>query len=252
MKASAIIQARMSSSRLHGKIMMEVLGKPLIGYMIERLQLCKKVEKIIIATSTDESNDNLCEYLRGENIDIFRGSEDDVLDRFMKAAIEYKIDPIIRMTADCPLIDPKICDQVVEEYFNSGVDFVHTGSTFAEGLDCEIFSFSSLEKSWYDSNLESEREHLTLYMHNHPELFTKKTLVNEIDDSGFRFTVDEEVDFLVVKTIIENLYNKGNKMFNTEDIKRFLNTHPEIFKINANIIRNEGLLISLAKEKKDE
>jgi len=124
----------------------------------------------------------------------------------------------MRITADCPLVDPQICDMVVREYFDSHSDFVHIGLTFAEGVDCEVLSFKALEKAWREARLKSEREHVTLYLHNHPELFRKITLINNKNDNRYRFTVDEPEDFEVVKRIIEALYIEGKEPFGADKI----------------------------------
>jgi spore coat polysaccharide biosynthesis protein SpsF len=245
MKVTVIIQARMTSSRLPGKILKKVLGRPLLSYLIERLQSCRRVKNIILATTVNPEDDPVAELARNIGIQVFRGSEDNVLDRFYRAATTFGASHIMRITADCPLIDPSVCDRVAGEYFDLNADFVHTGPSFAEGVDCEVFSYGALEKAWKSATLNSEKEHVSLFLHNHPELFKKKTLVNVTDDCKYRFTVDERADFFVVKMIIEALYVKGLKPFSTEKIKEFLDMNQDIFHLNANIIRNEGLLKSI-------
>ena len=249
MKVTAIIQARMSSTRLPGKVLMEVMGRPLLSYQIERLRFSKRIDEIIIATTINKEDDRIAELTQKEGLKVYRGSENDVLDRYYQAAAEYKVEHIIRLTADCPLIDPVICDHVIECYLNSKLDYVYTGETFAEGLDCELFSFRALEKAWKNAQQKSEREHVTLYFRNHPGLFQYEQLENETDDSKYRITVDQEEDYLVVKAIIENLYDLSDKYLKIEEIKSFLDTHPDIYSFNADIIRNEGLLNSIRKDK---
>jgi len=248
-EVTAIIQARMASTRLPGKVLMEVMGRPLLSYQIERLRFSKMIGKIIIATTAKKEDDAIVELCQKEDIVSYRGSEDDVLDRYYQAAKKYKANHIMRLTGDCPLLDPLVCEQVVEKYFNSNVDFVHTGSTFAEGVDSEVFSFKALEKAWNSARLRSEREHCTLYLHNHPEIFQKITLQNKTDDKMYRFCVDQHKDFLVVSAVMEQLY-RGNKVhFMTCDIKAFLDSHLDIYRLNANIVRNEGLVRSLQEDK---
>ena len=154
----------------------------------------------------------------------------------------------MRLTADCPLIDIDICDKISNEYFTSGSDYVRTGETFAEGLDCEVMSFEALERSWKEAKLKSEREHVTLYIRNHPDQFTVKIVENETDDSKYRITIDEEADFHVVRAILKNLYIRNSPYFDIEAIKEFLTLNPDIYALNANIVRNEGLLKSLAED----
>lgn len=242
---AAIVQARMTSTRLPGKVMKMVNERPLLSYLVERLRFCNHLDKIILSTTTNKEDDSIVLFAKEENLYFYRGSEYDVLDRYYQTAKKFRIDHIMRITSDCPLIDSQICDHVIEVYFKSKVDSVHTGATFAEGVDCEVLSFKALEKAWHEASLKSEREHVALYLHNHPEIFKKITLINETNDSKYRFTVDEPEDFEVVKAIIEALYRKGAEPFKTKETISFLDEHPDIFKLNAHIIRNEGLLKSL-------
>jgi len=244
-KVTAIIQARMTSTRLPGKVFMKVMGRPLLSYQIERLRFSKRIDDIIIATTTNKEDGPIAKLAQKEGLNFYRGSEDDVLDRYYQTAKKYNVKNIMRLTADCPLIDPDICDSIANVYFESGVDYIRTGETFAEGLDCEIISFSVLTKAWQESILNAEREHVTLYILNHPKLFKIMVKENEADDSRYRMTVDEEEDFLVVKTILENLYKGNNSYFTVKEIKSYLETHPEVYRLSSNITRNEGLLKSL-------
>lgn len=244
-KVAAIIQARMTSTRLPGKVLMEVMERPLLSYQIERLRYSKLIKSIIIATTVNKEDDPIVELCQKEDIAFYRGSEDDVLDRYYQAAKKYNVKHIIRLTADCPLIDPKICDLVVEKYISADADYVHTGQSFTEGLGCEVFKFHVLEKVWKNAHLKSEREHVTLHIRNCWEEFHCITLENEIDDSKYRITVDEKNDFFVVKALLESLYFKCKKPFLIDDVKKNLEEHPEIYALNANVVRNEGLLKSL-------
>ena len=244
-KVTAIIQARMTSTRLPGKVLMEVMGRPLLSYQIERLRFSKRIDKIIIATTVNKEDTQIVELCQKEGLNFYRGSEDDVLDRYYQAAKRYNTKHIMRLTADCPLIDPDICDSIADTYFESGVDYIRTGETFAEGLDCEVISLRALTKSWLEAESKSEREHVTLYVRNHSELFKTMVKENETDDSRYRITVDEENDFFVVKAILENLYKGSDGYFPVREIKSYLDSHPEVYKLNSDIIRNEGLLKSL-------
>ncbi len=249
LEVTAIIQARMTSNRLPGKVLMEVMGRPLLSFQVERLRFSKMIDNIIIATTTNKEDDPIMELAQKEGIKVYRGSEDDVLDRYYQTAIEYGAEHIMRLTGDCPLIAPDICDSIADAYFENGADYIRTGETFAEGLDCGIISFQALSNAWHEAKLKYEREHVTLYIRNHPEKFRNVTIENETDDSNYRITVDEKEDFLVVKTILENLYKGTDRYFTIEEIKSFLDKHHEIYKLNAHIIRNEGLLRSLQKDK---
>jgi spore coat polysaccharide biosynthesis protein SpsF len=171
-----------------------------------------------------------------------------VLDRYVQAAREFNADPIIRITGDCPLIAPEVVERVIGEYTSGSCDYVVTGPSFAEGFDCEIFSAKMLQLSAEGAAKKSEREHITLYMNAHPEVCKKLVLQNAQDDGHYRVTVDEPVDFTVAQSILEALY-PSNPNFTGEDVKRFLDEHPEIAAINTHVVRNEGLLKSLAAEK---
>ena len=244
-EVTAIIQARMTSARLPGKVLMKVMGRQLMSYQIERLRFSKMIDKIIVATTVNKEDDAIVELCQKEDIIFYRGSEDDVLDRYYQAAKKYKAKNIMRLTADCPLIDPRVCDSVVEKYLSVNADYVHTGQSFCEGIGCEVFSFNLLGEMWKNACLNSEREHVTLYARNHSNELNYITLENEIDDSKYRITVDKKNDFLVVKALLENLYSKHKKPFLINDVKGFLKAHPEIYALNADIVRNEGLLKSL-------
>ncbi len=244
----AVVQARISSTRFPGKVMKKISNKPLIGYLLERLRYSKRIDKIIIATSIDKKNDSMCDYLKTNGFDVFRGSEEDVLGRFYYATKIYKPEGIMRITADCPLIDPEICDKVIELYLEEKADHVYLAPSFAEGLDCEIFSFSALKVAYNNAKTKSEREHVSLYFKNNPKSFKRITVENKTDDKRYRFTVDNPEDFEVVKAIINSLYRKGTPPFKAWEIKQFLDKHPEIFRKNAHITRNEGLIKSLRND----
>ena len=251
-EVTAIIQARMTSTRLPGKVLLKVMGRPLLSYQIERLSFSKRIDNIIIATTTNKEDNPIVELAQKESLNCYRGSEDDVLDRYYQAAKKYNVKHIMRLTADCPLIDPDICDNITDVYFESGADYIRTGESYAEGLDCEIIDFGALAKEWLKAKLKSEREHVTLYILNHAELFKTMIKENEIDDSMYRFTVDEERDFLVVKAILKNLYKENDGYFTVREIKLYLDAHPEVYRLNSDIIRNEGLLKSLRNDRRHE
>lgn len=245
---AAIVQARMTSSRLPGKVLKEIMGTPILAYLIERLTFSKLIDKIILATTTNKEDDDIASFAVREKIPCYRGSENDVLDRYYQAAAKFDISHIVRITGDCPLVDPYLCDKMIGECLNAKAGYVYMGPSFAEGLDCEVLSFSALEKAWKDSVLKSEREHVTLYIYNHPELFNHIVLHNETDDSKYRITIDEPEDYAVVKLIIEKLYRKGLQPFSTAEIKDFLDKNPDILSLSAHIVRNEGLLKSLKED----
>jgi spore coat polysaccharide biosynthesis protein SpsF len=238
----AILQARTSSTRLPGKVLKPILGRPMLSLQIERIQRSKKIDKIIVATSNDRSDsdiENLCINIQ---IPCFRGSLDDVLDRFYQTAMQYKLEHVVRLTGDCPLIDPIIIDKVISFYLEGDFDYATNSMapyTFPDGLDVEVFGFSVLEKAWHEAILPSHREHVTPFIRLHPEIFKVGYYKNETDLSHLRWTVDEPEDFEFVSQIYKELYPQY-PIFITEDILELINRKPSLLGINSHVERNMG------------
>jgi len=248
-----IVQARMGSSRLPGKVLKEVCGKTLLELQYERIQQATQVERTIIATTTGLLDDAIAELCQSRAIEYFRGSEEDVLDRYYQAARQTDCrsgDAVIRITADCPLLDPTILDQVVELFWKAGVDYASNTNppTFPDGMDVEIFKYEALEQAWQEANLLSEREHVTPYLRNHGGIFSQTNLNNNIDLSHLRLTVDESEDLELVRFIYERLY-PHNSAFLLTDILRVLDENPGISDVNRRFKRNEGYEKSLREDK---
>ena len=244
----AIVQARLSSKRLPNKVLLKVCGKPLIEYLFDRLKKVKKIDKIILATSNSTKDDELIKFSNNLNIETFRGSEKDVLERFYKAAKYFKADKILRITGDCPLISPKIINRLIKYFSTINIDYAYTSERFAEGLDCEIFTYNALKKTYLSAKKQSEREHITQYIKNNPKKFKISSLHNKKDESIYRITVDEKQDFKVVKSIIENFNKKKLNFYEFDEIKKFLDLNINIKNINKKIMRNQGLYNSLLKD----
>ncbi len=245
----AIIQARMSSTRLPGKVMKEILGKPLIGYLLERVAGAKMISRIILATSTDKSNDALAEYVSSLGIEVFRGSENDVLDRYYRAAARYMPQAVVRITGDCPILDPRVIDQVVKFFTDRNFDYVSNiePPTFPDGMDIEVFSFRLLKAAREKANLPSEREHVTPYMRNRDGI-KRGNVTNKEDLSAERWTVDNKEDFSLIKKIIEEIYPR-KKIFSMQDVLDYKKKNPRAFKANKKYQRNEGLKRSLKNDR---
>jgi spore coat polysaccharide biosynthesis protein SpsF len=243
----AIIQARMGSTRLPGKVLMDIAGKPMLWHVIERVKGCKKVDSIVVATTTDESDSKIIKFCKQNAINYFAGSENDVLDRYYQAAKSFNADSIVRITADCPVIDPQIVDEVIHEYVEKGYDVCGLSGEFPDGLDVTVFSFETLEDTWKNAKLSSEREHVGPYMWKHPDKFKLGEYIKFYDLSHHRWTVDEEKDLQFIREIFSRLYESG-KIFLTEDILNLLEREPELLKINEGIIRNEGYVKSLNED----
>ena len=249
----AIIQARMGSSRLPNKVMREVLGKPLIFYLLERVKQAKKIDNIILATTTNCKDDVLATYVDSLEYDVYRGSEDDVLSRYYEAftSIKGNYDKeslIVRITGDCPLIEPNLIDKVVGTIQSKKVDYVNLSPDFAEGLDVEVFTFPLLKKAYTEAKLESEREHVALFFHNNSYLFKMYEIRNTSNDSNYRITVDEPEDFIVVRSIIEFFVNNDIPL-DFANIKKYLDNHKDALRKHSKIIRNDDLVKSLEAEK---
>ena len=242
---TAIIQARMTSTRLPGKVMLEVLGKPLLGYLVERLADAARIDRIVVATTTNPEDDIVAEFSRKAGLDLFRGSEHNVLERYTRAATVYQADHILRITADCPLIDPVLVDALVDFYFKGEFDYALNCEppTLPDGLDAEVFSFAVLQQTHENATLPSEREHVTPYMRKHPEIFSIGRWRNAQDWSHLRWTVDEPEDFHFVSRVIKALYYQ-NQHFGTADVLALLAENPTLGTINARFQRNEGMLSS--------
>ncbi len=243
---TAILQARMGSTRLPGKVLMPVLGKPLLHHEVNRLRQCALVGRLVLATSDLAQDDPIAALGLQLGVDVFRGSESDVLDRYHGAAEAFQAEHVMRVTGDCPLIDPEVCDLVIAEYFKRGLDYCATGPTFAEGLDCEVFSRSALDASWRQARLRSEREHVTLYIRNNPGEHRCLFLAQERDCGHYRLTVDEAADFEVVAHVLTHF--AGRTDFRFAEVRAFLDAHPEILALNSAIKRNAGLARSLAED----
>lgn len=248
-----IIQARMGSSRLPGKVMLEVCNRPLLQLEIERVRHARKIDGIFVATTVLQPDLRIKELCQVIGTECYLGSETDVLDRYYKAAKAFGAtqgDSIIRITADCPLIDPTVIDNVIELFMETDADYASNVNppTYPDGLDVEVFKFSALERAWNEACLVSEREHVTPFIKNHNEYFKQANLVNSVDLSGLRWTVDEPEDFEFVKSVYENMYYE-NPLFLTTQILEFLKVHPEIAAKNRGFYRNEGYDISLKNDR---
>jgi len=230
----AVIQARMSSSRLPGKVMMPILGVAMITRQIERIKYSKRIDDIVVATSTHHSDDILVAEMAQNSVNYFRGDLNDVLSRFYEASVSYTPKHIVRITGDCPLIDPDLIDIVINKHLDSNADYTSNvfPPTFPDGLDVEVIRFNVLKAINEMTLLPSEREHVTLHIRKNPHEFEIHNVISEVDYSGKRWTVDNIEDFVLIKRIFEALYFINNK-FTTSDIFEFIRNNSEIESINS-------------------
>ncbi|MCH7576053.1 MAG: glycosyltransferase family protein [Candidatus Marinimicrobia bacterium] len=246
-----IIQARMSSTRLPGKVLMPILERPMLQHLLERVGRAKTLSKVIIATSTDESDDPVAALCSDLSVHCFRGDLHDVLDRYFQAARAASADHVVRITGDCPLIDPEIIDQVVRVHLEGNFDYTSNVQllTYPDGLDTEVMTFATLERSAREAQLPSEREHVTHYIVNHPEAFNIGEAHYHEDHSALRWTVDEPEDFELISKIFQNLYPQNPK-FDWQDVLKYLETNPVMKTYNIGHMRNAGHRTSLELDKK--
>jgi spore coat polysaccharide biosynthesis protein SpsF len=236
---AAIIQARTGSTRLPNKVLKELCGKPLIWHISNRLKFSSKIDKVILAT-TNNQDDNILEDWALENeISCFRGSENDVLERYYQTAKFYSVNTIVRITADDPFKDPEIIDKVINLYEEQGLDFAYNNNppTFPEGLDTEVFSFNSLKKVFELAIDPFDREHVTQFLYKNPSMFKQLCLLNSEDLSNLRWTIDTQEDWNMAEIVYNKLYPvKYN--FCMSDILELLNKEPYIAKINSEVKRS--------------
>jgi spore coat polysaccharide biosynthesis protein SpsF len=246
----AILQARMSSTRLPNKVLKPIMNQPMLALQLARIKQSKRINKLIVATSVqpdDDAIENLCNNLQ---IDCFRGDLNDVLSRFYHASLAYSPKHVVRLTGDCPLADASVIDQVITEHLKQRADYTSNcqPATFPDGLDVEVFTAQALAISYQNAVKPSEREHVTQFMRNHPDLFVLANYQYHHDLSAYRWTVDEEKDFEFVTQIYQHLYTK-NPYFTLQDILALVEKKPQLCKINQGFSRDEGLLKSLQQDK---
>jgi len=249
-KVLAIIQARMGSTRLPGKVLLPLAGKSVLEHVIMRVQKAEKVSRIIVATSISKDNERIVDACKRLSVGIFRGSEEDVLDRFYRASLTIRPDHVIRITADCPMIDPEVIDNVISRHLKDKADYTSNTIefTYPDGEDVEIFKMIALKEAWKNAKLSSQREHVTPYIKANPQIFKILNVAYRINLSKKRWTLDQEKDYRFLIKIFDNLY-PSNHFFGMDEILKFLEKNPRIKKINSGIARNEGYLKSLKKDK---
>lgn len=224
----AILQARMSSTRLRGKVLRPILGRPMIERQIERLRRAERIERIVVATSTDASDDPLAAVARAFGVEVFRGDLHDVLGRFHGALLTFgPTQRFVRLTADCPLADATLIDACIDKHEREGWDVVHVspGATFPKGLDVEVVKTAALEAAWREAGDPYEREHVTPFLYRRPERF-RIGVISRDPPLRYRWTVDTPEDFAFVTAVYEALYPQ-NPRFTTEDVLAWQETHPD-------------------------
>lgn len=239
-----IIQARMGSTRLPGKVLMDLSGKPVLTRVIERLRQSRMLTTIVVATTEGQKDDNLVSFMKEAHPEcgVFRGSEQDVLDRYYKAAHETGATIVVRVTSDCPLIDPEVVDEVVTKLIEAKVDYAANilGSrTYPRGFDVEVIRFSALERLWHEACDPEDREHVTLYLRKHPELFSTANVTVDHDYSQLRLTLDEPRDYDLLRKVYGHL-GDAPEHARLADINAIFVQYPELVSINAEVTQKHG------------
>jgi|SaaInlStandDraft_3_1057020.scaffolds.fasta_scaffold37017_2 spore coat polysaccharide biosynthesis protein SpsF len=238
MKTGIVVQARMTSTRLPGKVMKNILGRPMLSYLMERLKRVQNADDIIIATTTNREDEAIVEFCHSNGITCYRGSEHDVLSRYYEAAEASDLDVIVRITSDCPLIDPAVIEDLISCYIDEKehLDYLSNTQlrTYPRGMDVEVFSFESLTTAHLEACEASEREHVTVHMYSCPTKYRIASSSLEIDHSEHRWTVDTPEDFEFVSAVFEEIYPE-NPLFTMEDVLSLVKKNPHLSEINAHI-----------------
>lgn len=247
-----ILQARTGSKRLPGKVLADVGGRPLLALVIERSQAIQGVDRVLVATTTAEGDRPILSLARDCGAEAFTGSEEDVLDRFYRVARAAGASTIVRVTADCPLLDPSVSSLVVARFLQGSYDYVSNTHppTFPDGLDTEVFSFNALERAWSEARLPSEREHVTPYLWKQPDRFRIGHVEGERDLSGYRWTVDESADLAFVRAVYGRLNRQPR--FGMQQVLALLNEHPELQGLNEGAVRDAGYARSVSLDPIEE
>ncbi|MFZ2491222.1 MAG: glycosyltransferase family protein [Thermoanaerobaculia bacterium] len=248
MKRIVVLQARMGSTRLPGKVLADIGGKSMLAHVIERAARIPSIDQVVVATSIDSANEPLMDVARQLGVMSYAGSEADVLDRYYQAARLAAADVIVRVTADCPLLDPSVSGAVIERFCAGPFDYVSNTNppTFPDGLDTEVFSFQALERAWRDAALTSEREHVTPFLWKNTDLFRIDNVTGARDLSHHRWTVDDAGDLAFVRAVFASM--AGREDFGMAEVLEVLDRHPELRELNSGKLRNEGYAKSLSED----
>ena len=240
MKFVATVEARMSSSRLPGKVLLKAAGLPLLSHQINRLKQVDSIDCIVLATTINKSDDILVKLAQEHQISCFRGSEEDVLSRVVGAGEFVNADVIVETTGDCPIIDPILVEQTIRMFKSNDVQYVSNNHirSYPDGMDTQVFFLSALKKSMSLTNRPLDREHVTLFIRNHPDIFSRVHLVAppDLHWPELGLTLDERSDYMLLSTIIESLYD-NDPYFSCKTVIDFLNANPKLLRINENVIR---------------
>jgi spore coat polysaccharide biosynthesis protein SpsF len=236
LRINAIIQARMGSTRLPGKVLMDVGGQSALGRVVRRVERAKLLDQIVVATSVAKGDDAVAAECVRLQVPCFRGTGEDVLDRYSRAAQAWPSDAVVRITADCPLIDAEVVDQTIEVFLNSGADYSsNTQETYPLGISAEVFSVQALDHAWRDARKGYEREHVTPFFYEHPELFRISSISAHGDYSRYRLTLDTKEDLDLIRAVYANFDNQDTMSW--QDVVGLLERRPELAALNSHVVQ---------------
>jgi spore coat polysaccharide biosynthesis protein SpsF (cytidylyltransferase family) len=241
----AVVQARLGSTRLPGKALLPIAGRPMLAHVLTRALAAPGVSETVLATTVSPEDDALAEVARALGVGSVRGSVDDVLDRFHAALRAHPADALVRVTADCPLLDPEVSGLVIRDYLAHRHEADYASNieppTFPDGLDTEVLSAAALDRAWREARLPSDREHVTTYVRERTHGFRLRNVAHDEDLSGHRWTVDEPADLTLVRAVYAELAPDGRRLFGMREVLDLLGRRPELSRLNTGIARNEGL-----------
>jgi len=236
-----IVQARMTSTRLPGKVLLPIAGRPMLAYQLERLRRCARAQRIVIATTINASDDPIVAFCAAENVDCTRGAEHDVLSRYFEAASRFHAGTVVRVTSDCPLIDPALIDRAIATHAAGDCDYVSNmiEPTWPYGMAVEVFSMRALGEAQAEARDPAEREHVTPFIYWRPDRYRLRSLTMQPDLSAHRWTVDTPEDFELVRRILTTLYPRRPE-FTMDDVLALLAEHPDWSALNRNVVQKSA------------
>jgi spore coat polysaccharide biosynthesis protein SpsF len=252
MRPVAIVQARLGSTRLPGKVLEPIGGEPMLARVLARAAAIPGIAGVVLATSAEPRDRALVDVARRAGVETFTGSEADVLDRYYQAARQVGAAAVVRITADCPLLDPDVSGRVVRRFADGDVDYVSNcpdgALSFPDGLDTEVFGMAALERAWREATRPSDREHVTTFIRRHPERFRLAAIVDGVDRSGLRWTVDDERDLALVRELYDRLLPAHGPLFGMADVLALVGREPGLGELNRRTPRNQGYHASRAAD----